>query len=333
VCYSITCYIILAGYIGRVNKTMNDRYLRHAAFAALVISCTIWGTSFALGKLALRDLTVSQLVLLRFGLASLALLPAILIKRAWLDWRDLPHFLLTSILAVPITFLLQFTGLSLTSVVRASLIIGSIPPLLALGGALFLGERVGRRGWAVAVASMLGILLITGSPSSGGSFQGDFLVFLSTLASVVWVLLNKRLSEKYSALIATAYILLIGTISLAPVAIIQDGLPQLSLSLATWSSVIILGVFCTALAFVLWNWGLEQVSASKAGIYINLEPLVGALLGVTFWHDILSARLILGGIIVIGAAIVTTKPERLKDSLQVGGTYELSNELKHRRTH
>ncbi len=277
------------------------------AIAALVISCTIWGTAFAFGKLALEALTVSQLVLLRFGLASLALLPIILIKRAWVQRKDLPRFLLTGFLAVPVTFLLQFQGLALTTIARASLIIGAIPPLLALGAAVFLEERPRRRGWAAIAASVLGVVVIVGTPGEGGSWAGDGLVFISCLISVVWVIMNKRLNERYTAPIATTYLLSFGTLTLAPITLLQDGLPSFNLPISVWTSVIILGVFCTALAFVLWNWGLERVPASTAGVYLNLEPLIGALLGVTLWQDTLGPGVILGGALIIGAALVATQ--------------------------
>jgi drug/metabolite transporter (DMT)-like permease len=281
-----------------------------ASTAALAISSVIWGSSFLFGKLALQELTVSQLVLLRFAFGSLALFPIVVIKKAWMNWRDLPRFLLTGFLAVPATFLLQFHGLALTTVARASLIIGAIPPLLAVGGAVFLGERPGPRGWLVVATSMAGILVITGAPSAGGSWLGDGLVFLSTLVSVVWVMMNKRLSEKYSALVATTYMLLFGTLTLAPISLLWDGLPRLNLPATIWLSVLILGLLCTALAFVLWNWGLERVPASRAGVFLNLEPVVGVLLGVTVMGESLDARVVLGGLVILAAAWFAAQAER-----------------------
>jgi drug/metabolite transporter (DMT)-like permease len=53
----------------------------------------------------------------------------------------------------------------------------------------------------------------------------------------------------------------------------------------------------------LWNWGIERVPASQAGVFLNLEPVVGAMLGVVLLHDVLGSFSILGGLLVIGAAI------------------------------
>ena len=284
-----------------------------AAIGALILACLIWGTSFLFGKLALREMTVSQLVLFRFGFGSLALFPFILARRARLDHRDLPAFILTGFLAVPVTFLLQFAGLNLTSVARASLIIGTIPPLLALGGAVYLKEHPGGRNWLAIGVSLLGVLAITGLPGGGGSWLGDGLVFLSAVVSVVWVIANKRLSEKYSATVATTYVLISGTLTLAPISFLWDGVPHVHWSISVWAAVLILGLVCTALAFVLWNWGLERVPASRAGVYLNLEPLIGAFLGVFVLGEALMPGVILGGIFILGGALLVVLPQQKPD--------------------
>jgi drug/metabolite transporter (DMT)-like permease len=291
-----------------VRKATNASRGSRSAAAALFLSCAIWGTSFLFGKAALREVTVSQLLLLRFGLGSLVLLPVIFARRARVTRRDLPLLILIGVLAVPVTFLLQFHGLALTTVSRASLVIGAGPPLLALGGMLFFGERPGLRGWAAILVSGVGILVITGSPGRGGSWVGDGMVFLSILISMVWVMMIKRLSERLSSLVTTSYLMLFGTLSLLPFTLFGDGLPDFHLPGEVWFSVIALGVGCTALAFVLWNWGLERFPASRAGLFLNIEPVVGVLLGVLILHETLNPGVLLGGLLVLGAALLVSHP-------------------------
>jgi len=47
-----------------------------------------------------------------------------------------------------------------------------------------------------------------------------------------------------------------------------------------WAALAASGVLCTATTTLLWNWGLTQVPASQAGVLLNMEPLMGSLLGV-----------------------------------------------------
>ena len=64
-----------------------------AAVIALIIAGSVWGSAFLFAKVAYARLTVSQVVLYRFALASLALLPIVLVRRVWPQGRDLPLFL------------------------------------------------------------------------------------------------------------------------------------------------------------------------------------------------------------------------------------------------
>jgi drug/metabolite transporter (DMT)-like permease len=289
---------------------MSDHNNSHrTAVTALVISSLLWGTAFLFAKLAFAELTVSQVVLYRFGLACLVLLPAALLRRAWPERRDFPLFVLTGFLTVPVTFLLQFGGLALTGVASASLIIGALPPLLALAAAGVYGERLNARGWGAVGASTLGVALIVGLPGSDRNWLGDGLVFISIVVAVVWILLSKRLIERYSALVATAYILTFGTLILLPISLVWDGPPRLNLSAGVLGSVLALGLACTALTFLLWNWALERFPASRAGVFINIEPVVGALLGVTLLHETIGPGALLGGLLIVTAAWVVSQPE------------------------
>jgi len=78
------------------------------------------------------------------------------------------------------------------------------------------------------------------------------------------------------------------------------------------------GLFATATTTVLWNWGLKRVPASQAGIFVNLEPLVGAILGVLLLHEDLGIMALAGGgLIIAGAVYFSYKPEG--SSVQVTG--------------
>ena len=55
----------------------------------------------------------------------------------------------------------------------------------------------------------------------------------------------------------------------------------------------------TGLGYLVWNWALERVSASRAAIYLNVQPLVGALLGVVWLGEPLSVFTVAGGTLVV----------------------------------
>jgi len=175
---------------------------------------------------------------------------------------------------------------------------------------LFAHEHVTPRRWVALFASMIGAGLIAFGASSGeggahASLAGDLLVAVSLLAGVAWILITQALMKtgRYSPLNASAYVITAGTLMLVVWVIATEGVPPIHLSARTWASVVALGLFATTLTTWLWNWGLAHVPASRAGVFLNLEPVVGTLLGVILLHDVLGSYSILGGLLVIGTAI------------------------------
>ena len=275
-----------------------------AALAAVIVACAVWGASFLLAKVALEELPIGHLVLWRFAIAAAVLLPLVL-RRGLPLRRDLPRFAVSGLLCVPITFLPQFEGLARTTVASASLLVGTGTPLLAVASALFRRERPGTRGWIAVTLSCLGLAIMVGVPGPGRSWLGDTLVFVSMVTTTAWVLVMMPLVRRYGGLAASAWTVTLGAIFQIPVAWL-DGPPAIPSSLFGWGALLGLGVACTAGSYALWNLGLERVPPSRAGVYLNLEPVVGAALGVALLHDAVTAGLLAGGGLVLAASLLAS---------------------------
>src|SRR5208283_4451642 len=109
--------------------------------------------------------------------------------------------------------------------------------------------------------------------------------------------------RRHSPLAVTAFVYWIGTFVLAVMVVITSGVPTLHYSTRAWIAVAEQGFFATASATVLWNFGRKQVPASQAGMFVNLEPLVGAILGVWLLHENLGITALPGGALIIGGAV------------------------------
>lgn len=287
---------------------------RTRAFVALAIAGCLWGTGFLFGKWAFAELTVGQMVLYRFLFASLGFAPGV-----WRGLRnpatrpqrqDIVLILTAALIGVPIQFLIQFAGLERTTVSHASLMVGALPVLLAAGSALFTHEHVTLKRWIALVASTIGAALIAFGASSGeagsqATLAGDLLVAASLIAAVAWILLVQQLmtSGRQSPVTASAYVMTAGTPMLAIWVFATEGALPVRLTALTWISVAAMGLLATTVTTYLWNWGLAQVPASQAGVFLNLEPVVGAMLGVMILHDVLGPFGVVGGLLVIAAAV------------------------------
>jgi drug/metabolite transporter (DMT)-like permease len=82
--------------------------------------------------------------------------------------------------------------------------------------------------------------------------------------------------------------------------------PFAHVSLKAWGALAASGLACTATTTLLWNWGIHHVPASRAGVFLNIEPAMGSFLGVQLLGEHLGPFAWLGGSLILGAAITLT---------------------------
>jgi drug/metabolite transporter (DMT)-like permease len=298
-------------------------------YGACALAGCFWGTGFYFGKIVLVDMGVGHMVLYRFFFACIGLLPFALRHRPRLNAREWRLLLVASFFGIPVQYLVQFYGLSLTTVSHASLMVGSMPVLLGAAATLFAGERLDGVGWAALVSSTIGVALIvlggghhspSGKGLSGPSLVGDLLVLTALLVSLFWILMNKRLMERHPPAVITVYGVYSGAIMIAIWVLLQDGLPPIHrVPLAAWLASAASGLFCTAGSTLLWNWGIHHVPASRAAVFLNIEPMLGSYLGVQLLGDHLGPWAWIGGVLILAAAItLTTRPH----GIDVSGVME-----------
>jgi drug/metabolite transporter (DMT)-like permease len=299
---------------------MLKRHVHTLPILALATAGCLWGTGFFFGKIALTEMPVAAMILFRLAFACIGLLPIIFWDRPHFAGSEWGWVFVASVLGVPVLYLVEFKGLSLTTVSHASLMVGTLPMFLAIAAVLFAGERLHFGGWLALVASTVGAALIalsskTGSGVVQATILGDLLVVLSMFAAIAEILISKRLMGRHSPLTVTAFVYWIGTLLLVVVVVATSGVPTLHYSTRAWIALAEQGFFATAGATVLWNWGLKRAPASQAGIFVNLEPLVGAILGVFLLHEGLGRMAVAGGALIIGGAVYFSyKRERIATS-------------------
>jgi drug/metabolite transporter (DMT)-like permease len=250
---------------------MLKRDVRVLPMLALAMAGCLWGTGFYFGKIALSEMPVATMVLFRFVFACAGLLPVIFFDRPHFAGTEWGWVLAASLLGVPVQYLVQFKGLSLTTVSHASLMVGTLPMLLAIAAVMFSGERLRVGGWLALIASTVGAALIAlsskgASGTAHASIRGDMLVVLSMFAAIAWILISKRLMRSHSAMMVTAFVYWIGMLLLAAVVATTFGVPSMHYSTRVWIAVAEQGLLATASTTLLWNWGLKRVPASQAGL-------------------------------------------------------------------
>jgi drug/metabolite transporter (DMT)-like permease len=201
--------------------------------------------------------------------------------------------------------------------------VGAMPVLLAVAAVLFAGERLDWIGWIALCASTAGAAMVVlgGDRATTGretpTLTGDLLVIASLMVALIWILLCKKLLQTHSAPVVTAYTIYSGTLMLLICNLVSwllaplshekiEPMPFAHISPTAWIALAISGVFCTATTTLLWNWGIHQVPASRAGVFLNIEPVLGPVLGVELLGERLGPYAWLGGALILTAAITLT---------------------------
>jgi drug/metabolite transporter (DMT)-like permease len=292
-------------------------------YGACALAGSLWGTGFYFGRLAMNEMSVEYMVLYRFLFACVGMLPVVLMNRVRLTGGEIRVLLVSAAFGIPVQFLLQFHGLARTTVSHASLMVGSMPVLLAAAAALFAHERLDWIGWTALAGSTVGAALIVlgghRGPAARGepTLTGDLMVVASLCTALTWILLSKKLMKTHSPPVVTAYTILSGTVMLAawilgPLAWKpwfpnpSAPIPFAHVTMTAWIALAISGLACTATTTLLWNWGIHDVPASRAGVFLNIEPALGSYLGVRLLGEHLGPYAWVGGALILAAAITLT---------------------------
>jgi len=197
------------------------------------------------------------------------------------------------------------SGLAVATVVT----IGATPVLVAAGGRLFLGERLGTAGLGAVAVALTGLAMLTlgEGPAATFSAAGIGWALLSAAGYAGVTLLNRAsFAEPYTTAMGG---FVVGGLCLLPLALAQGLWPSGDL-LASWTIIAYLGTVPTALAYGLFFTGLAAVRATTASVVSLVEPVGAAVLGVLLLGERLTVPAACGGVLLLGAVALLASDER-----------------------
>lgn len=249
---------------------------------------------------------------LRFGLASLILLPMLVANE-----RRLPRvnakeggtlFLqaFTGVFGFSVSLLF---GLKLTGAAESGIVTSTTPVVIALLSLLIFRETLTHVKWLGIGLTVLGMAVIQFSPATGESESGNeqwlgpLLVFGAVIGEALFSILGKSLSKRLTPLAIATYVIVLGFFMFLPFAL-GEGVhfDFSSVSLAGWAVMGYYAVVVTVIGFLLWYSGLAQVPASTVAGFTGLVPITALLFSYWLldeafaWSHLLGMGFVLGGI-------------------------------------
>jgi drug/metabolite transporter (DMT)-like permease len=253
-----------------------------AADAGMLLVCLIWGINFSVMKVAIGQIPALPFTALRFALASLLLWLVLRVTEgpARLPRADTRRLYLLGIIGNTFYQLAFILGLARTSATNSSLILATVPTVVAVvAGAAGL-ERITRRMWLGIVTGTVGVALViatSGVEFSAGTLAGDLLTVLAVLCWAGYTVGLRRLPDGVSPLRVTTITSIAGTPGLLLVGL--PGMVRLhwgAVPGSAWWALAYATLLSLVLAYLLWNRSVQTVGGTRTAIYMCVTPLVAA---------------------------------------------------------
>jgi len=287
------------------------------ALCTVLLAGILWGCiGLFANQLSAGGLDSLQITALRAVLGALIFLIAGLLrgpKRLKIRLKDTWMFFGMGILSVVLFNVCYFDTMIHSEVSAAVVLLYTSPAFVMLLSALIFRERVTGRRIAALLLTAAGCVLVAGLIGSGVKLTPR--VLLTGLGSgffyALYTIFGRAALAKYETQTVTVWTFLFAAAGSVPIAEAGStvSLMQKAPMLLLWAVGIT--VFCTVLPYFFYTWGLQRMDAGKAAILVAVEPMVGALLGMTVLHESHGITK-LTGVVLILAAVILLGTEREK---------------------
>lgn len=292
---------------------MTNIHFKIPSYWKPLTSVIFWGISFIATKYALMETKPLVIIFVR-QLLGIVLLSSIALyqkKSFAINFKDHKWILLLSAIS-SFHLYIQVTGLQYTTASNTGWIIGITPVFMVLLSFIFFKERISFLQITGISIAFIGLLLLVSKGDLSSidliSNKGDLLVLLSSFTWAVYSLVGKKITINYPPLMTILYLFVMMSFYLIPFTINSANISSmLSLSAKAWFSILFLGIFCSGIAYVLWAQSLNEMTASKVGAFLYIEPFVTVFAAWILLNEEISLLTFVSGLIIIGGVIIVNR--------------------------
>jgi drug/metabolite transporter (DMT)-like permease len=274
------------------------------SWTLLLIVAGVWGGSFMLTAIAIRDLPVPVVALFRTGIGALVLLPIAARRGALAGLRaQLWPVLLLGVVQLAAPFLLLGYGQRNVASGLAGILVSSTPLWTALLAVWIDHEERSRgRGLVGLAVGIVGVVLLCGLELSGSvdTLVGAVMLLLGALGYALGGFLGKHRVRGMTAVGAITGAMVAGSAALAPIALAT--LPDHAPGLGPLAAAIALGAVSGGLGWLLYYTVLAESGPAKAAVCLYLVPAFAVIYGVLLLGEPLTAAEITGLVLVVSGS-------------------------------
>lgn len=278
--------------------------------AAVIAAGSLWGIiSVFIRTLSAAGLSSIQITAVRAFIAAVSfiIILAVTDKKSFrIRISDIWLFAGMGIISVVLFNVLYFYTMINSQASIAVVLLYTSPVFVTLLSAIFFRERITPTKTFSLILTFIGCVFVAGIFGSG--YKITPMILLTGLGSglfyAMYTIFGRAALERYQTKTVTAYTFVFAAVGIIPICNIgemQDIIREKP-SLLPWC--IGIGLICTVIPYFLYTLGLNGIESGKAAILAAVEPLVGAVIGMTFFHESHGAAKLLGIAMILAAIIL-----------------------------
>ena len=281
---------------------------------ALLTAAFLWAVSFVAAIVALEEVPPLVVVTLRLVISAACFLPWVVATGGTkgIGLRRMGELFLLSLVGTSLHYATQTAGLQYTTATNASLYTTTGPITILLLSALVLGERITARKAFGVLLAVAGVLVVMGwqtlTSFELGNVKGDLLVLISIVMWGLFTVFGKRATDELGALRVTAWVTILGAVTMVPVGLWEaraTGFSLAGVSLEAGLAIAFLGIACSFFATLLYFVALGMSESQKVGVYLYAIPPMTAVVAALYLGELITMNLVLGAILVISGVALT----------------------------
>ncbi|HCX0876256.1 TPA: DMT family transporter [Staphylococcus aureus] len=275
--------------------------LRDTTFLSYLFTIILWGSAFPMIKIALNDFSAESLSAFRLILATIILLPFVIIKKLPTpELRDIPVIFILGFCGFMIYHTALNFGETLISAGISGILVSTTPIFSSALAYIFLKEHFSKWNWLSSLVAFIGISIISISKDDYTTINvlGVFIILLASFSESLYFTFQKKYIEKYGFIAFTLYTIMASS----PFMLIF--IPEIINDIhgATFTSIVsvlYLAIFPTIIPYVLLAYIVKSVGVSDATMSLYLTPIVSLLLSYLLLDELPTTLAIIGGLITL----------------------------------
>lgn len=288
---------------------------RNWALVAATLVSIIYGVTFTIAKDVMPTyIDAFGFIFLRVGGSMLLFwLSTLFVKTEKIEKVDFPRIIAASFFGIAFNMLTFFKGLSYTSPIMGAVLMVTTPMIVLVLSAILIKERMENRkivGILLGLAGTITLILYGKSMvNAPNAMLGNFLVFINAVSYGFYLIIVKKLMDKYKAISFVKWIYFFGFLMVIPFGWSEfQSVDWAIVPALAYLKIGFVVVFSTFLTYLLNLLSMKELKPTTVAVFIYLQPLFASIFAIYLGKDELSWVKIGSALLIfIGVYLVTQK--------------------------